>query len=233
MVRGLGSLAGGAVAIELIDGGVGQALVDWIGRRRPDLVVMATHGRGALSRFWLGSVADHVIRHAAAPVLLIRPRDSDAGERHEYPLTSGIVALDRSEDSLAILEPAIELALATQARLTLLTVVEPILGVESMPPYPVAVPEGLLESLRAEAQAELAAAAERVRSRGLAVATKVVVKTGVAAAILDELDEGGADFVAVSTHAAGELKRVLVGSVADKVVRAATTPVLVVRREPR
>ena len=39
-----------------------------------DLIVMTTHGRGPLSRFWLGSVADELVRRATVPLLLIRPQ---------------------------------------------------------------------------------------------------------------------------------------------------------------
>src|SRR5947209_4970021 len=50
---------------------VGQAIV----ADKVDLVVLATHGRGPLGRFWLGSVADELIRHATSPLLLIRPAE--------------------------------------------------------------------------------------------------------------------------------------------------------------
>jgi nucleotide-binding universal stress UspA family protein len=56
-------LGNNRVDFELIDGIAGPALAQWIDERAPDLVVMSTHGRGPRSRFWLGSVADHVIRH--------------------------------------------------------------------------------------------------------------------------------------------------------------------------
>ena len=44
------------------------------------MVVMSTHGRGPVSRFWLGSVADRVLRYVNMPVLLIRPPDEMEGE---------------------------------------------------------------------------------------------------------------------------------------------------------
>lgn len=40
-----------------------------------DLIVMGTHGRGALRRIFLGSVADHVVRHASCPVVTFRKSD--------------------------------------------------------------------------------------------------------------------------------------------------------------
>ena len=66
-------LDGTAPSYELIVGDARTALIETAQQTHSDLIVMATHGRGAFSRFWLGSVADHVMRHATVPVLLIRP----------------------------------------------------------------------------------------------------------------------------------------------------------------
>jgi nucleotide-binding universal stress UspA family protein len=51
----------------------------------------------------------------------------------------------------------------------------------------------------------------------------------VAGTVLEQLEQGDADFVAMTTHGAGGVKRLLVGSVADKVIRASRHPVLVLR----
>lgn len=67
--------AGGVLTVEehVIAGSAGPAIVEATARLDADLVVMATHGRGGLGRAMLGSVADHVVRHAGCPVLLVRP----------------------------------------------------------------------------------------------------------------------------------------------------------------
>lgn len=67
--------AGGVTRVRtLIGEGVpGQAIIAAVESERPDVVVMATHGRSGLGRAVLGSVADHVVRHAHCPVLLVRP----------------------------------------------------------------------------------------------------------------------------------------------------------------
>lgn len=67
--------AGGVVAVEehVVAGSAGPAIVEAAARLECDLVVMATHGRSGLGRALLGSVADHVVRHAGCPVLLVRP----------------------------------------------------------------------------------------------------------------------------------------------------------------
>jgi nucleotide-binding universal stress UspA family protein len=40
-----------------------------------DLVLVGSHGRGAVGRLFLGSVSEHVVRHAPCPVLVVRPRE--------------------------------------------------------------------------------------------------------------------------------------------------------------
>ena len=58
-------------------GDAGRELVALVGE--DDLIVMASHGRSGLNPWWLGSVADHVARHAAAPVLLVHPGRATPG----------------------------------------------------------------------------------------------------------------------------------------------------------
>lgn len=62
-----------SVRTAVIEGHAGTAIVDTAAAEHADVIVMATHGRGGLGRAVLGSVADHVVRHAACPVLLVRP----------------------------------------------------------------------------------------------------------------------------------------------------------------
>lgn len=228
----LGTVGGAVVAQTLLTGDAGPELVEWLGREQPDLVVLSTHGRGPASRFWLGSVADYLVRHASAPLLLLRPPAADeAGPLPEFH--SGLVALDLSARSEAVLETVTALALVTQAHLTLIYVLEPALGMSgTMVPYPVSLPHDLLEISRDEAQRHLDRVADRLRARGLRVATKVVVGFGVAGTILEQLARGEHDFVAVTTHGAGGFRRMVIGSTADKLVRGASKPVLLVRNEP-
>jgi nucleotide-binding universal stress UspA family protein len=65
-----------AVTPALLAGPAAGALAEHIRARDIDLVVMTTHGRGGLSRWWLGSVTDRLLRRTSAPVLLLHPRES-------------------------------------------------------------------------------------------------------------------------------------------------------------
>ncbi len=232
----LGVVGPGPVSYDLVDGLAGPALAHWIEQHVPDLVVMSTHGRGPLSRFWLGSVADHVVRHVSVPILLLRPKDGDdaPAEQEAYAFKSAIVALDHSVESEAILEPLKQFATLLDTHLTLIHVVEPILGVYGgMPSYPAPASPDLIELLQSRAQARLDELADGLRASGLRVATKVVFSMGIAATLLRLAEEGAKDFVALTTHGATGFRRMLMGSVADKVIRGADRPVLVLRPPPR
>jgi nucleotide-binding universal stress UspA family protein len=65
-----------AVEEHIVTGAATEAIVDAVAALECDALVMATHGRGGLGRTLLGSVADHVARHAPCAVLLVRPVDT-------------------------------------------------------------------------------------------------------------------------------------------------------------
>jgi nucleotide-binding universal stress UspA family protein len=227
VVERVRSTANVAVTSALLDGPVAEALEEQVSQAGADLVVMTTHGRGALSRFWLGSVADHLMRHVHVPVLLIRP----SGEAEPASQLGRIlVTLDGSEFSERAIEHAVALGEPFGASVVLLMVLEP--------PYPIVDPNGLMvvplepdaeRKLRESAQRYLEGHAAQLRQRGLEVATQVADGHPVARTILAEADRVKADLIAIASHGLRGLARVMVGSVTDKVVRGATHPVLVVR----
>lgn len=217
------------VESELLDGPAVQALDDYVRRIKADLVVMTTHGRGGLSRVWLGSVADGLIRRTHVPVLLIRPRE-EGEPAHEPTFRRILIPLDGSELAEQILRPATRLAKLFDAELMLLRVVVPILLMdEASAGYSTYVgPEDMAR--REEIAAEyLERLAERLRGESFTVATRVVQHPQAATAILEEAESSGADLIAMATHGRSGVVRLLLGSVADKVLRATTKPLLLLR----
>jgi nucleotide-binding universal stress UspA family protein len=66
--------AGAAEATGLTwDGDAGESIVEAATAEAADLIVVGTHERGAVGRLFLGSVSDHVVRHARCPVMVVRP----------------------------------------------------------------------------------------------------------------------------------------------------------------
>ena len=200
-----------------------------------DLIVMTSHGRTGLSRAWLGSVAHGVLRRSVVPVLMLRPIDGKADRKAAHHLFKHIlVPLDGSAFSADILSHATALAECSGARVTLLRVVRPVpmvmVDVDMSLGYPPMVPDqALTDQLVDEANAEIAEAARQIRHGGDAnVDAEVVVAGSSAHAIIDFALGHSVDAIAMSTHGRGA-SRLLMGSVADKVVRASGLPMLLIR----
>jgi len=221
---------GGALVtdVHLLEGPPGPVLAADAEQHQDDLVLMATHGRGAISRAWLGSVADYLVRHLHRPVLLVRPADGQQSYGSTR-LEEVLVPLDTSTTSEQVVDPLLSVA-GPAVRVTLVHVVEPVLGVsEPALPFPMPMDPKLIEELREMAQARLDRVADHLRTRGVTVVTRVLTGMGAATMILEEAARGRYDLISMTTHGEGGLRRVLLGSVADKIIRGAEIPVLVMR----
>ena len=196
-----------------------------------DLVVMTTHGRGAFGRAWLGSTADHIVRHGSTAVMLIRPDVEHAASLDEAPdFKQVLVALDGSELAEQAIPWATRLGGAYDASYTLLRAIPPIMNVQSpYLPHTIERTHDALEEGRAEAERYLAELATRLVRKGLTVGTELELPVRPATAILHYAGRNPVDLIALATHGRGGLQRALLGSVADKVVRGAHVPVLLVR----
>lgn len=194
-------------------------------RRAEDLDALITvvggRPRDGTTRHLVGDTAEGVVRHAHGPVLVARPRP---GSRRI------LAATDLSDPSLPAVEAAADQARRSSARLTLLHVVDlrsaeigtsvPVPPGAYAPPPPEAI-----SALRQWGEAGLAAASERC-----GVPTERIVDEGVpAVAILRHAEGLPADLIVLGTAGMTAVKRLLLGSVAEAVVRWAPCSVLVVR----
>jgi nucleotide-binding universal stress UspA family protein len=217
------------ITYELVDGSAGPRLVEGLAAWRADLVVMTTHGRGPVSRFWLGSVADYVVRHTSTPTLLLRPKDDLDWIRSDLRITRILATTDFSPASDTILGLVAAFARLHGATIELVHVIEPALGYTSAVfPYPVPAAPELDEAARRIGSEELERRAAVLRNDGLVVTTDVLLGTGVASTILDRVRESTPDLVALATHGRTGWRRAMVGSVADKLIRGSGGAVLLV-----
>lgn len=209
------------IGTQLLDGSIGHAIKAYVEQIGATLVVISTHGRTGLSRMWLGSTTDWLVRFLPVPVLAVRP----TGEGPAQPISFAhiLVALDGSDRSETIIPEAVRLGRPYGSRITLLRVVPPVvreLAPYASPTFPPVRDEGRTEDLVARATRYLDGIAEPLRREtGLEVTTEVVVNERAADAILERADADGAGVIALSTRGRGA-SRLLVGSVADKVLRA-------------
>jgi nucleotide-binding universal stress UspA family protein len=207
----------------VLDGDPASVIVDTAESQDVDLIIMSTHGRGGLARWWLGSVTEKVLRATGRPILIVHS---------EAMPTRTLVTLDGSAASEAALDPALAMARLFGTPLYLLRVVEPLETDDEaeLPTEKVAeLSEAVIQARQEEAVTYLADV-----KAGLAAAGEMVVETAVVAGpaaptILDFVKEKQIDLIVMSSHGQSAEARWAYGSVTEKVIHAADQAVLVVR----
>jgi nucleotide-binding universal stress UspA family protein len=186
-----------------------------------DLVVMGTHGRRGLRHLLLGSVAEEVLRTAEMKVITVR----ESADTDERSAGSILVPHDFSERSKKALDVARLWAQALDASVTLLHVVEPLVypefyAVDAMPEdVQQEVEERSWEALREVAAEHLDGIEHEVK----------VVSGRATEVILDQALADRCDLVVMATRGLSGIEHLLLGSVAEGVVRRSEVPVLTVR----
>ena len=220
---------GVAVSTEVRVGSVADSIVAAASALHAGLVVMATHGRVGPERWFLGSVADRVVRTAASPVLLVRPRAD--GVAPAVSVREILLPLDGSPAAEAALPAATVLAQAFHVPVTLIRTLpmpwfivgaDPYGGVDVLPPE-------VLGQLEDEAKRYLEQVAAQLRTSG--VATKVAFASfrQPAQEITDLAEATSGALVVMTTHGRSGLSRTVLGSVTDRVIRSSAAPVLMAR----
>lgn len=195
-----------------------------------DLIITATRGRTGLKHLTLGSTAERVIRHAPCPVLALHSPPGAARLRAPA-LRKILVPTDFSPAAAHGLSYARALATEFEARLILLHSVDlhyystnPDFVLLDLPP--------LLAAAEKASAAELREFVEEGDWKGLKVET-TLERGHPGEQVCRRAGELGADLIVTSTHGRTGLKRVLLGSMAEYIVRHAACPVLVVPSHAR
>lgn len=186
--------------------------------RNIDLVVVGTHGRTGIKRFLLGSVAERIVRNASCSVIALHsenalttfghvlcPVDFSASSRHAAELATTLV---EPSGRGVVLAHSVELPLAFAAE---------------------AGATSFLEDLEKRARRKLDEWAVDLRARTPAPITTRALLGSAAGQVLAALDEDRFDLAVLGSHGRTGITRLVLGSVAEKVVRHATCPVLVAR----
>lgn len=214
------------------DGDVADTLARYAAGTGAGLVVMSTHGRGPFVRFWLGSVADEFVRHATVPTLLLRPHDDGPVDLTRRPTVREVlVPLDGSALAERVIPPAARLGRLLGGEFTAMMVLETGRGGKVATGLEPRAPDGRDPRPAAHRAKEYLdrVARDFSRDHGAAVRTRLETHGSAAATILHYAQTHPDTLVALATHGRGGVTRLLLGSVADKVIRAAAGPVLVYR----
>jgi nucleotide-binding universal stress UspA family protein len=213
--------AGSELEVETIlrEGKPWSEILDVARERGADLICLGNSGHSALERLLLGSTAENVVRRSDVPVLIVRER----------PLTDirrVLVPVDFDPGT----KVAIRFALAKfpAAEISALHVVAPL-----PPADPVVGP--LVPNLAAIRE-KIRGLLDRLGAREVTESVRLMADP--AAAVLEAARQTDVDLLVLTTHGRRGVKRAMLGSVAEKVVRHADRPVLVLpgpgrERKPR
>jgi len=191
-----------------------ETILDYVSENDIDLTVMGSHGRGGLDRLLLGSVTERVVRLSDVPVMTVPPTRID---QEAVECNSVLIPTDGSAAADAAVPHAIAIADHLGATVRVLYVIRSGRGLPSP-----SDPE------RTEAEEIVGAVAEKGDQR------EVDVKTHVQAGsphdrIRSFISKHGIDLVTMGTHGRSGVKRYLLGSVTEKVLRTSDAPVITAR----
>ena len=208
-----------------------EAIVEYASKEDIDLIVMATHGRSGIRLWALGSTADKVVRVSNCPVMLIRAKGAQPDIHKRGTFKKILVPLDGSEESEMILPYVRELGIKLKAEIVLFQAVERAMHLYLADMVVTHLPysDEEMEPFKADAESYLEKVKGSLKSDGgITLSSKVGIGE-VAEWIIEFADEIDADLVAMTTHGRSGIRRWRLGTVAQKVVHAGNTPLMLVR----
>jgi nucleotide-binding universal stress UspA family protein len=193
------------------------------------LITMATHGRSGLNRFLLGSVAEKVLRGSDNHLLLVRATETGQ-TTGEAAFKSIIVPLDGSELAESVLPPVATMAKELNLEVVLFRAYHiPYNAYAGDDGYYAVNYDELIAGVRDEAKEYLDKKVEEMKKLGGAKVS-AVTKEGFAGDEIIALGRKTPDaLIAMCSHGRSGVKRFVLGSVTENVVRHSDDPVLVVR----
>jgi nucleotide-binding universal stress UspA family protein len=214
-------------AMRLVRGPAADSILAVAADENADLIAIGTRGRSGLSRWVFGSVSAKVIESAERPVLVIRPPREEAS-LGKAQIKTVLVPLDGSEVAAGVLPFVANFAKALDASVVAYHAVTPL---GAYPGFEAAQPAALgriVEEAQEEARRMLGEVVSELESQGVKASLAVTVDLAVEG-ICRAAADIGADLIAIGTHGRSGLRRALLGSVADGVVRRSTLPCLLMK----
>lgn len=193
---------------------IAEEICGFVEREGIDIVVMGRKGLKRLERAVMGSVTARVIGCSPVDVLVV-PRDASTNWQRV------VVATDGSKCSKAATQSAIDIARSHGAELKVISVVD-------VPDEAYAEAPNAIDRLLDRAREIAEAVKEEAESSNIKAAA--VVRSGEAhTVIVDVARQSNADLICLGSHGRTGLRRFVMGSVTEKVIGAASSPVLVVK----
>jgi nucleotide-binding universal stress UspA family protein len=229
-LKGIAARSGGVeTKCTVAKGKPEDVIIESASMDRSTLVAMATHGRSGLNRWMLGSVCEKVLRGCTNPLLLVRAKETLPDEDN-VALKSILVPLDGSELAERVLPTVQALAQAMNLEMVLCRAYHiPYSVYSGTEGYTAINFEELLASVKKEAVEYLEKKTAEMKSLGVAKIS-FVTKEGFGADEIIALGRAIPDnLIAMCSHGRSGVKRWVLGSVTETIVRHSGDPVLVVR----
>lgn len=203
-------------------GSIEKELLEIVHNEAIDLVIMGTHGRRYLGRWFIGSVTEHMLRNVPAPVLTV---SHIAGEKHTIGFVSLkriLYATDLSESASIGLKYATQLAQGAGARLTVLHVVDDEDRLVWGPAWIALLDRAkLLEECRHRLDDFI-----KRESPPDFPLEGVLLEGKPFRRIIEFAEAENIDIIVLNLQSKSIVERALLGSTAERVVRLAASPVL-------
>jgi nucleotide-binding universal stress UspA family protein len=209
--------AGVPLKTEVRLGDINTEIGDAVEKTKADLVVVGTHGSKGFERWLMGSVTEKLMRHCPVPLMVIGGRRK-AGTPPPG-IDSILVTTDFSDGTSDAMKYAFSIAQESGAKIDLLHVIDEHVMVEA----PSDVRESMIDGIRKKLDDLVPGTAKSRREANTTVATGTPYQ-----AILKTAKKDKVGLIVMNVHGKGMLDRVLVGSTAERVVRGAECPVLLI-----
>jgi len=229
-----------SVTTEMVEGRASSKILDYLTAQPAQLIVMGTHGRPWYQRVVIGSTAETVLRSSSCPTLIV-PNTKDTGS---FPrLKTLLLPTDFSVSGMVSEEWTLQLA--DNKEIILLHAIEnPLLDLydpdkaeidvrrimEESREHPPRSAQPFWDHAHQVAHAKLSTL--RQQFLGVHAQVELSIREGPAVEdILRTVERRAVDLIVMSTHGRSGVRRLLLGSVTEKILRLAPCPVLAVRSE--
>lgn len=199
-------------------------ILDYASENAIDLIVMGTHGRRGVGHFFLGSVAEEIVRMAECPVFTIREAEKPTPPKAKENI---LVPVDFSEHSKNALANAKEIAKSYQTKIHLLHIIEETIH----PAFSLTGKSSIFDivpNIKEDCEKRMKKMIGEIV--GDEVKTEINIVSGQSAnEIIKFAKNNLMDLIVIATHGLTGLEHLLLGSTTEKVVRMASCPVFTVK----
>jgi nucleotide-binding universal stress UspA family protein len=215
---------------EVVIGDAEKVILDYVKQKDINLVAMTTHGTSGIRPWSMGNIADKVIREVGVPTLLIRVKDGHGPERKRL-IQRILLPLDSSDASRVAVPYAVYLAKRLEAVITLFSMAQTIYAqnLDGMGAGLGVNWDSIDTSTEKYTDTYLRGIEEEMKEAGVTVNRTSYLGLDAAYEILEMEKRTQADLVIMATRGRSPVARWAFGSVAEKVLREGTRPLLLVK----